>query len=152
MKNALFIFILFTVCIWDNSAQNPVRDQIAALPPKAVMYSFEQHYPTVKEFSWKLEKDKYAASFRLNDRNMSCLFDSSGLVLETETEISFNELPDAYKSGLDKARVLKVERSETVQGTIYYEVETIDGAIHYEVKEKPDSQSKTSQERSASGL
>jgi hypothetical protein len=131
MRKTLFIPLFFAAFIAANFAQIPVTQTVAVLPSTAVLASFEHHYPAVSVSSWKLEKGKYEASFRLDDRNMACLFDSSGVLLETETEITFAEFPKSVQNALSEAQVLKAERILTVQGSTFYEAETVRGDLHF---------------------
>ena len=131
MRKTLFIPLFFAAFIAANFAQIPVAQTVAVLPSTSVLASFERHYPTVSVSSWKMEKGKYEATFRSDDRNMACLFDSSGVLLETETEITFAELPKAVQKALGEAQVLKAERILTVQGSTFYEAETAEGILHF---------------------
>lgn len=131
MRKTLLIPLFFAAFFEANFAQIPVAQTVAALPSTAVLASFERHYPAVSVSSWKLENGKYEANFRSDDRNMACLFDSSGVLLETETEITFAELPKAVQKALGEAQVLKVERILTVQGSTFFEAETSKGDLHF---------------------
>lgn len=137
MRKILLIPVLFVAFIAALFTQNPVVQEQAILPSKVVSVSFERHYPAVSVSSWKLEKGKYEASFRPNDRDMACLFDSTGRLLETETQITFAELPRPVQKALNEAQVLKVEKILTVQGTTYYEAETNGGNLHLQANGKP---------------
>lgn len=131
MRKTLLIPLFFAAFIATDFAQIPVTPTVAVLPSTAVLASFEHHYPAVSVSSWKLEKGKYEANFRAKNRNMACLLDSTGRLLETETQITFAELPRPVQKALNEAQVLKVERILTVQGSTFYEAETARGDLHF---------------------
>ena len=61
--------------------------------PPAVKASFTKLYPKVTKVKWGKEEAKFEAEFELNKFETSCLFDASGNLLETETEIAISALP-----------------------------------------------------------
>jgi hypothetical protein len=137
MRKVLLIPLFFAAFIAAVFAQNPAAQDEAILPSKTVLSSFERHYPKVEISSWKLEEGKYEASFRSNDHNMICLIDSVGRLLETETQITFAELPESVQKVLNESQVLKAERIITVQGATFYEAETAGGNLHFQANGKP---------------
>ena len=63
--------------------------------PAAIKASFSKLYPNVQKVKWGKEDANYEAEFDLNKVETSCLFDASGNLLETETEIAISSLPKA---------------------------------------------------------
>ena len=61
--------------------------------PAAVKASFAKLYPSVTKVKWDKEDTNYEAEFEMNKTEMSCLFDATGKLLETETEIAISALP-----------------------------------------------------------
>lgn len=151
MRKSLFIPLFFAAFIAASFAQIPVVQSVAVLPSTVVLASFERHYPEVSVSSWKMKNGKYEANFRSDDRNMVCLFDSSGVLLETETEITFAELPKPVQKALKEAQVLKAERILTVQGSTFYEAETSEGDFHFSANGKPFHPTKNKSDKIAGG-
>lgn len=63
--------------------------------PSAVKTKFTALYPNVMKVKWGKEEANYEAEFKMNKTEMSCLFDASGNLLETEIEITISSLPKA---------------------------------------------------------
>jgi len=63
--------------------------------PAAVKTKFASLYPKVTKVKWGKEDANYEAEFEVNKTEMSCLFDASGTLLETETKIAVTALPKA---------------------------------------------------------
>lgn len=66
--------------------------------PKSAKDTFSKLYPKATEVKWDKENQDYEASFKLNGKDMSVIFDKDGKVLETETAIEISQLP----KGIDK--------------------------------------------------
>jgi hypothetical protein len=61
--------------------------------PKSAKDAFVKLYPKATEVKWDKENQGYEASFKLNGKDMSVIFDKEGKVLETETAIEISQLP-----------------------------------------------------------
>lgn len=61
--------------------------------PKAAKDSFSKLYPKATEVKWDKENQDYEASFKLDGKNMSVIFDKNGKVMETESAIEISQLP-----------------------------------------------------------
>lgn len=61
--------------------------------PKPAKDAFVKLYPKATEVKWDKENQGYEASFKLNGKDMSVIFDKEGKVLETETAIEISQLP-----------------------------------------------------------
>lgn len=61
--------------------------------PKSAKDSFSKLYPEATKVKWDKENHDYEASFKLNGKDMSVIFDKEGKVLETETAIEISQLP-----------------------------------------------------------
>ena len=70
--------------------------------PAAVKASFTKLYPNVTKVKWGKEDENYEAEFDLNKVETSCLFDATGNLLETETEIAVNTLPKSVSEYITK--------------------------------------------------
>ena len=66
--------------------------------PKVVKNSFTKLYPKVTDVKWDKEGKEFEASFKVDKKDKSVLFDGEGNALETESAIELSQLP----SGIDK--------------------------------------------------
>jgi hypothetical protein len=90
-KYFLIIALLFSFTTFVTFAQ---KTEV----PKVVKDSFSKLYPKVKDVKWDKEGKEFEASFKVDKKDKSVLFDGEGNVLETETAIELSQLP----SGIDK--------------------------------------------------
>ena len=75
--------------------------------------------------------------FTLNKVESSALFDETGKIVETETEISVGELPQAAKAILTKNfagyKLDEIEKSTDSKGVVSYEMEASKGKVKLEL-------------------
>lgn len=99
--------------------------------PAPVKAKFASLYPGVKAEKWEKEGANFEAEFDQNKVETSVLFDASGNLLETETEISPNDLPQTVKDYMAKNKpgmsIHEASKIVTAGGTVTYEVEVKDG-------------------------
>ena len=97
----------------------------AAKVPQAAKESFTKAHPNTTA-SWEREDANYEANFKEGGKEMSCVIDKRGTILETESPIGFNELPAAarnYVSQHEKGKKIKeVAKIAKANGVINYEV------------------------------
>lgn len=115
--------------------------------PDAIESAFEQKFPNAKKVKWEKEEDgNYEAEFILNDQEMSATFSPSATLLETETELEINELPqkvqDAFKSNYPTAKILEAAKITMADGIVYYETEAKINGKKTDVLFSPDGQLK----------
>jgi len=127
MKSLVILF--FTLFIGTAFAQNV---------PVAAKTKLKALYPKAEEVKWDKEDANFEANFEVDDVEMSVIFDAKGAVLETETELETDALPQAVQSALAKdfpgydieeaAKIVKagtttfeaqVEKGETKLDAIY---------------------------------
>lgn len=98
-----------------------------AKPPKAVLDAFKAQYPTIKKVSWEKEDSFFEAEFKINGKENSVTYDSSGSVIETEIEISSKELPqvvlDAAKLKVGKSKIKEVAKITDKNNCTFFEIE-----------------------------
>ena len=70
--------------------------------PESLQSKFKTLYPKADEVEWSKEEGNYEVNFELDDVEMSVVLDSKGSLLETETEIDTDNLPDVIKSSIEK--------------------------------------------------
>lgn len=98
MKNLFFIsmalMISFTTCGQKTKGEVTVPDVVKA--------KFKSLFPNVETVKWGKEDKNYEAEFDVNKVETSATFDEKGTLLETETEISPNDLPAVAKMYIEK--------------------------------------------------
>ena len=70
--------------------------------PVAVKSAFAKAHPAAKEVKWEKENGSFEVSFDQDKKDISNLFDTSGTLLEEETEMASGELSAAIKNTLAK--------------------------------------------------
>jgi hypothetical protein len=88
-------------------------------PPENVKKEFSQKFTTAKSVKWVSEKEnEWEAEFKMDGKEMSACFDNVGKWLETETEISTNDLPEAVSNTLkNEFSEFKTDEISTVENT-----------------------------------
>lgn len=70
--------------------------------PENVKKEFAKKYPSAQSVKWDSESpNEWEAEFKMEGKKMSACFDNSGKWIESETEISENELPAAVLNTLN---------------------------------------------------
>lgn len=90
--------------------------------PVAVKSAFAKEYAEAKDVKWDKENNDYEASFKMKGEDLSVLFDSKGMVVETEKEIAVKELPGSVQTAM-KGKKIKEAAIITKNGKTYYEAE-----------------------------
>ena len=96
--------------------------------PAAVTTAFNQKFPNATKVKWDKENaHEYEASFEWKGEKLSANFSDTGEWLETESPITFIQLPEKVKTAFnvaDKGAIVKaVAKIETSKGTTKFEVE-----------------------------
>lgn len=97
----------------------------ASKVPPEVNEAFKKAHPEATA-SWEWENSNYEANFKENGKEMSCVIDKSGAILETESPIIPSELPAPATSYIN----------QHYKGKKWKEVAKIvkaNGAVNYEV-------------------
>jgi len=127
MKKLFLLLISFGLVVV-ISAQQPKSEKI----PSATKTGFAASFPTVQKVKWSVEKPgEYEAEFRLNGNEASALFDDKGNLLETETEIGSQALPQAVKTRIARDfagyKLNEIEKSTDPKGVVSFEMEAVKG-------------------------
>jgi len=64
--------------------------------PAAARQAFAKAHPNTTA-TWEKEEGRYEANFSENGKTMSCVIDSRGTIVETETDIMVDSLPQAAR-------------------------------------------------------
>lgn len=117
MKKIL-ILAIFAFATIEVNAQKMTADKV----PSAVKESFAKQYPSVKGAKWDKEKADYEASFKMDGKDMSVVFDVKGMEKEVEMDIKFSELPMPVQTAL---KGKKVNEAAIIKkgGKTFYEAE-----------------------------
>ncbi|WP_175620490.1 PepSY-like domain-containing protein [Chryseobacterium schmidteae] len=95
--------------------------------PVSVQKSFQKKFPNSKEVKWEKEKDNYEAGFKVKGTETSVVINSSGNILETETEINSNALFASIKEYIAKnypnQKIKEAAKITDTKGMITYEAE-----------------------------
>lgn len=104
--------------------------------PAAVKASFAKLYPNVTKVKWGKEDANYEAEFDVNKVETSCLFDASGNLLETETEIDISALPKGVSDYVSKnyagEKIKEASKIVDSENTTTYEAEVKAGDLIFD--------------------
>ncbi|TSA28143.1 MAG: hypothetical protein D4R67_04460 [Bacteroidetes bacterium] len=131
MKKIIFLLgaLLFTGGV--VTAQKLTVDKV----PAQVRQAFMKKFPKVYKYTWEMEDSNYEVTFKLDGKEASANFDSAGNWLESETEISQSELPNAVLDGIKRDfpgfKTEEVVKGETPDKGAFYEVHLEKGEQEY---------------------
>jgi hypothetical protein len=105
--------------------------------PEVVKKSFAAQYPTANQVEWGIEKTgEYEAEFKMNNTDMSVVYDEKGTALEIESKIKEGELPQAVKATIAKDftgyKIDEIEKIEA-KGVTTFEMEAKKDKQEYEL-------------------
>ena len=69
------------------------QDEEPSVVPASVIESFNCLYPSIADVSWVVDDVNYSATFKLDGKAISLLFDEYGNVIKVQNEIKLFELP-----------------------------------------------------------
>lgn len=104
----------------------------ASTPPAKVVEAMKQKFPNVKTMHWGKEtKTEWEAEFTKDGVEMSALFNSDGIWVETETKIPTIYLPKeivaVIQTNYQGKTLVGVDRIETNKNETLYEAELKSG-------------------------
>jgi uncharacterized membrane protein YkoI len=114
----LLILAIFALATIEVNAQKMTADKV----PSAVKENFAKQYANVKGAKWDKEGADYEASFKMDGKDMSAVFDGKGMEKEVETDIKFSELPMPVQTAL-KGKKVKEAAIIKKGGKTFYEAE-----------------------------
>ncbi|MBS1780801.1 MAG: PepSY-like domain-containing protein [Bacteroidetes bacterium] len=95
--------------------------------PGIVSRAFNHKYPAAKEPSWEIEKGSFEVNFKDNSKEKSVLIEPTGKIIEEETAIPSNELPQSIKNYIAKnykgANIKEAAQIILQSGEMNYEAE-----------------------------
>lgn len=135
MKKIIFLLTLTTAVALVNAQKVQQKDV-----PGPVQKGFQKQFPTVKNIKWEKENGNYEAGFIANGVETSVIVDSSGNIVETETEISRNALPTSIKEYIAKnypnQKIKEAAKITDVKGIVTYEAEVAHKDLIFDSKGK----------------
>lgn len=121
MKTSLIFIIVFTLSV-SISAQN--NDKTV---PAAAKAAFAKAFPGAAKAKWGKEKKGYEVEFKSGGKQMSAVYDETGVLKETEEDIKPADLPAgvvAYvKAHYPKDSIKEAAKITLPNGAVNYEAE-----------------------------
>lgn len=122
MKKLIFLLVAMAGVSFANAQK--VSDKEV---PTVVKSAVQKKYPNAKELKWEKEKGNYEVGFELAKTDYSVLINASGNILETEVEISIDELPANVKAYVSKhyagQKIKEAAKIADSKGIVTYEAE-----------------------------
>jgi hypothetical protein len=124
--NKQIIFACAVLMGINANAQKLTEDQV----PAGVIKKFKARFSSVQHAKWEKENTDYEANFILNKIKTSALFDATGNLRETESEIAQTNLPKVVSEEVGRSysgyKIKETSKIET-KGLVTYEVEVQKG-------------------------
>ena len=124
MKKIIFVAMVIVFAFATSFAQSKA--------PTAVTTAFNHKFSNATKVKWDKENaHEYEAEFEWKGEKYSANFSDKGEWLETESPITFNQLPEKVQTAFNvshkRATVKAAAKIETSKGTTKYEVEIKQG-------------------------
>lgn len=122
MKKIILMGLLLVLASMAN-AQKIKESEV----PTNVKVTLKKNYPTAKEEKWEKENGQYEVSFEVNEVDYSLLINTDGQLLETEMEITINQLPasvvEYIKVHYAGQKIKEAAKITDAKGIVTYEAE-----------------------------
>jgi hypothetical protein len=122
MKTMIFMLVVVLQALTASAQKNGTAEV-----PQPVLQAFKKMYPLVKNAKWEKEKSGYEACFKQDSKEQSVVFNANGQVLETEVEITYEELPQNMRTYLEqhykRLQVKETAKITDAKGVVTYEAE-----------------------------
>ncbi len=110
-----------------SSAQKTEKKGKESEIPVTVQDAFKKQFPTITDVDWEKEGENYEGEFENGEVETSVVINTSGVILETETEMEPSTLPKAILDYLDSnykgQKVREATKIILNDGTVNYEAE-----------------------------
>jgi DNA polymerase II small subunit/DNA polymerase delta subunit B len=123
LNKALIVLCISTCGIIAVSAQNVKETEV----PSLVKAAFNKNYANTHA-KWEKEKDNYEVNFKKDNKMMSAVIGKTGQIIETETDMPVDELPENVQSYLkahykgvkvkDAAKIVKANGEVNYEGEV----------------------------------
>jgi hypothetical protein len=118
-----FILIFLFLASYLLHAQNEKSNEI----PSSVKSEFSSLYPGITDVKWSKEDGNFEAEFKVEKVETSVVIDSKGNLMETEQEISTDQLPkqatDYIAGSYPGKKIAETAKITDSKGTVTYEVQ-----------------------------
>jgi hypothetical protein len=93
MKKLLIVaLVLFAGSVFAQDAKVPAE----------IKAKFKALYPTAENVKWDVEDTDYEVNFEAGDVESSLLFDAKGNIIEVETALEEDDMPEAIEKSVEK--------------------------------------------------
>jgi uncharacterized membrane protein YkoI len=110
----------------------------AAKVPAVVLAEFQKMYPDAAKTKWEMDDANYEASFKMDKKCWSAVFDKDGKFVESDVEIKVSELPQLVVQSIEKefpgAKIEEPEKTTLSDGKTVYEFELEKDKKEFEVQ------------------
>lgn len=88
-------FLLSTACMGQEISQQEV--------PSIILNHFKKNFPKATDIDWELKSDLYQVEFEVDkNREQEIWYDTQGVVVKEEVEISRHEIPEKILAVIEK--------------------------------------------------
>lgn len=118
------IFFILTLAFSTSVSAQKIKESAV---PEAVKKTQSQNFAGIKVEKWEKEGANFEAEFHIQKIETSAIYDASGTLIATETEINPSELPkeisDAVKTKMPGKKIKEASKIIDAGGTLSYEAE-----------------------------
>jgi hypothetical protein len=135
MTKAILAIAIMLCSYLITDAQTLRMDQV----PKDAQHTFRTRYPAAQQESWeRVAKDTYQVGFFNGKKRQTARYDAAGTWIETETEISFSQVPRGVSAAVAKQFAgYDVQQAALIEGPDHeeptYEIILFKGKENYDV-------------------
>jgi len=123
MKITILLFIVSALLFSCNGPTREKQESKDQTNPSET--HFKSQYPDAKDVEWETEGEYSEVDFEQNGLEVSVLYDKDGNVVETETEIDINLIPESVQvyitENYPNFEIEEVEKVESDKG-VFFEV------------------------------
>lgn len=135
MKKVIFLLTCMVAGFFLQSCDN---NDDPILINQEVEMTFREKYPSVTRVNWERKGLYYVADFVIDKKEAEAWIDAQGIWYMTETDIAYNDLPDAVKNAFKAGeyaswRVDDVDMLERKDMEVVYVIEVEQGNTEYDL-------------------
>lgn len=104
--------LFFGLALMAGSLVGCNDDDNTYTPSQQVLNTFENMYPNATKIDWEQKLDYSVADFRENGREVEVWIDATGTWVMTETDLLYEDLPAAVKSGFEASEYASWKRDD----------------------------------------